>query len=346
MDRGIPLYAEEITECLRRLGAQSVVLRCPRRLRGLPAPLLNLLFVLFEQLVSPLMRIACRCSLTIYPYNSVGLFDALLGRSVMVVHDLIPNARRNRRLSARYIRGTQWVQRATRGTVCAASEDTFIHLRRLAAFRSCPLRLWPNPFYGFQAAIERQPRPLPPSAFPPPGPQQVLLCSGMGRNKDYRGALWLFRHSRSLAGAHLRIIGFGDDAALARRRVARLPEAVRNRIVVLPRLSLDRLAQEYCSADLVWVHSLKEGFGRSVVEGRLSGRPVVASDIAALRRLRPLGPVLYRANGFDAAVARAMRDPASWNAVDADAYHAALEQAVGEELRGRTGSAESAEDLA
>src|SRR5688572_23945652 len=107
MDRGIPLYAQDIAECMRRIGIEPMELRCPRVLRRLPRMLRNPLFVLFEQVVAPLVRALRGCTLTVYPYNSAGLVDAALGRSVMVIHDLIGNSRGATGLAATYIRWTQ-----------------------------------------------------------------------------------------------------------------------------------------------------------------------------------------------------------------------------------------------
>ena len=324
MDRGIPLYAQDMVTCLRRVGMEAVELRCPASLRGAPQFVRNLLFVFFEQIVAPIMRMANCCSLTVYPYNSVGILDSLLGRSVLVIHDLIPNHRSDRRLAARYIRSTQAMHRALRRSVCAASPHTLAQLHRLPAFHRCNVRLWSNPFYAFEEAFKRagvQRRARSGNV------KRVLLCSGMGRNKDYAGAIKLFRRSKRLADAELRIIGFGDDANLARRRVMRVPYDVRTRIRILPRLDLAQVVEEYASADLVWVHSKKEGFGRCVVEALLAHRPVIASDIGAFRKLAHQGLFLYRPNGLDASVAAALSRTHECG-MSFENYHAPLEDAV------------------
>lgn len=324
IERGIPLYAENIAESMRRVGLEPVMLRCPAWLRRLPRPVRNLAFALFEQIVAPAMRVLTRCSLTVYPYNSAGVVDAVLGRSVLVVHDFIPN--RHGSLAARYICMTQTVHRLLGRPVCAASTHTLHHLRRLNGFKRCAVALWANPFYSFEAALAVRSESLP--AKREPG-LRVLLCSGLGANKDYAGALKAFAQSRAFAGAELRIVGFGDDAHLAERRLRHLPAVVAGRIRVLPRLSLAELVAEYDGSDLVWVHSRKDGFGRCIVEGRLAGRPVVASDIGAFRHLATLDVSLYREGGLDAAVSRALQSTPS--AVPSTVrYHAPLEAAVRE----------------
>jgi glycosyltransferase involved in cell wall biosynthesis len=328
LDRGIPLYAQDVATCMRRVGLEVIELRCPHWLGRAPRVLLNALFVVFEQVVAPLVRIARSCAWTIYPYNSAGVLDALQARSVLVLHDLISNHRRNTRFAARYIRTTQAVHRLLSRPVCAASPHTLAQLHRLPAFHRCSLRLWSNPFYSFEQAssmYSKKPAREPASKF------RILLCSGMGRNKDYAGALKLFRKSRVLANAELRIVGFGDDAGLALRRVQRLPEDFRERIHVLPRLSLQELVEEYVSADVVWVHSRKEGFGRCIIEALLLRRPVVASDIGAFRKLKGLGLQLYRNDRFDASLELATSRHET-SSVTFDSHHVPLEAAVRELL--------------
>jgi glycosyltransferase involved in cell wall biosynthesis len=325
MHRGIPLYAQDIAESMRRVGLRPIELRCPRFLSRAPRWIRNLLFVLFEQLVAPAARVICRCKVAVYPYNSAGIIDALLGRSILVVHDLISNERRGRSLSARYVTATQTIHRRLGRPVCAASELTFAQLRRLAAFAKCPLELWSNPFYSFEAALAERRRQGRHDA--PQECLRVLLCSGMGPNKDYAGAIRLFAASRVLRDAELHVIGFGRDADLARRRLHRLPPRVAERITVHPGLTLEALVDQYLAADIVWVHSRDEGFGRCVIEAKLTGRPVVASDINAFRRQRGVGVYLYEDSRFEAAFADAIDLRASVPMSSAE-YHAPLEHAV------------------
>ena len=324
VDRGIPLYAQDIGEGMRRVGVEVIELRCPRLCRHLPRVIRNLLFVLFEQLVAPVLRVVMGCSFVVYPYNSAGVVDAALGTSVLVIHDLLAHHRQHRNLAALYIRLTQTVHRYFRRPVRAASAHTLRQLYRLAAFKQCSPQLWSNPFFSFEVALATH------AGVPSPPRQRslrVLLCSGLGRNKDYGGALRLFARSRALDGAELRVLGFGRDADLARRRLERLGDAVAGRAVVLPRLGLDDVVTEYLAADIVWVHSRREGFGRSVLEARLAGRRVVASNIGAFRQLAAPGVTLYRNGSFDAAVRKALgADPPP--PLNAATYHAPLEVAV------------------
>jgi glycosyltransferase involved in cell wall biosynthesis len=330
-ERGIPLYARELEKCFERIGIGHVELACPRWARRLHPGLLNLLFVAFEQIVAPLMALWRGCSVTVYPYNSCSVIDALLGRSVMVVHDLISNERASRGLAAAYIRSTQIIHCALRRPVCAVSEHTLKTLRRLERYAQCPLYLWSNPFYAFEETVARLA-----GETPPPRAQRILLCSGVGPNKDFVGALQLFQLSADLHEAELRVVGFGADAFLARRRLDRLPASITSRITVLARLSIDELVREYRDCDLVWVHSKKEGFGRPVVEARISGRCVLASNISAFRQLKRLGCVnVYRQENFGELLAHRLVGPAQCHSgpLSAVDLHLQLEGAVATVMR-------------
>jgi glycosyltransferase involved in cell wall biosynthesis len=127
------------------------------------------------------------------------------------------------------------------------------------------------------------------------------------------------------------VLGFGDDARLARRRLLSLPETWRRRLTVLPGLSLDAMVAEFVQSDIVWVHSRAEGFGRPVMEARMCGRPVLATDIGAFRQLRRFRHVhLYRDDTFRAAFDAARDDARSGNCTvaSAQAFNQQLEDEV------------------
>lgn len=335
MHRGIPLYAADIAEAMRRVGIEPIELRCPRWFRRAPRSIRNVLFAFYEQIVAPIARLVRGCSLTVYPYNSAGIVDALLGRSVLVIHDLISNNLENRSAAAVYIRVTQQIHRQLGRRICAASPLTLDQLRRIAAFKRCTLHLWSNAFYSFEAALNRSGHLETTESHEARDPRRprVMLCSGLGPNKDYGGALKLFAASAVLADAELHVVGFGRDASVARRRLQRFPDAVARRVIVHDSLEVEDLVEEYRAADMVWVHSRNEGFGRSLMEGRLSGKPVVATDIRAFRKHVAPGVYLYADADFDEVVLRALTADAP-PALSTVAYHAELEASVSEVVRG------------
>lgn len=307
--RGIPVYARELEACFERIGVSHRELRAPPWIARMPSLVQNLIFVLFEQLLAPLVARWHGCCLTVYPYNSGCLIDALAGRSVMVIHDLIPNRRDSRSLAARYIQVCQgwhaWLGRP----IATASRHTLRQLDRIRRYERCEKFLWANPFYAFEATLARM---CGSRESQRPAHNVMLLCSGAGANKDFRGALHLLRELPLDVSLEVRILGFGDHAHLARRRLQTMPGAWCERVTVLGRLSLDETVAEFVNSDLVWVHSRSEGFGRPVMEARLCGRPVVASDIGAFRQLRRFGHVhLYRDEGFEQSLRAAMADAES-----------------------------------
>lgn len=331
--RGIPVYARELEACFQRIGVVHRELRAPRWVGSLPSVLQNLLFVFFEQVVAPLAARWYGCCVTVYAYNSGSVLDALTGRSVMVIHDLIPNRRDAKGLAARYIQACQAWHAWMGAPVAVVSRHTMRQIERVRRYRRCEKFLWANPFYAFEAALAA-PR------HPPAGRRtelSILLCSGAGRNKDFRGALRLLREVPAPAGVSVRILGFGDEAHLARRRLDLLPPAWRDRITVLPRLTLQSTVDEFSEADLVWVHSRAEGFGRPVMEARMCGRPVIATDIGAFRQMRRFRHLhLYRDESFREAFEQAIAEARIGGCARASAqsFNRQLEQEVTRLLRG------------
>lgn len=329
--RGIPMYARELEACFARLGIEHEELVAPAWLRDAPSWLQNLMYVWYEQVVAPWVARRRGCALTVYPYNAGAVVDAWAGRSLMVVHDLIPNRKEQRGLAARYIRSCQVWHARCRGPVATVSRHTQRQLQRIRQFDACPKYLWMNPFYAFEAHLAEEavaPRVRAQTNAPP---LRVLLCSGIGGNKDFQGALALFRRLPPGQIGELRVLGFGGDAELARTRVReRLPEPLAARVTVLPRLSLGGIVAELRAADLVWVHSRAEGFGRPVVEARMCARPVLATDIGAFRQLRKLQHVhLYQDDSFATALAGAVADTrVACPAIKPDFLHEQLEHEV------------------
>lgn len=332
--RGIPVYARELEACFQRVGVDHRELRAPRWVASLPSALQNLLFVVFEQLVAPLAGRWFGCQLTVYAYNSGSLIDALAGRSILVIHDLIPNRRDARGLAARYIQACQawhaWMGRP----VAIVSKHTMRQIQRVRRYRRCEKFLWANPFYAFEAALAR---PRQKAGERRPGDLSILMCSGAGPNKDFRGALRLLHQVPPVEGLSIRVLGFGDEGHLANRRLDLLPSAWRDRVTVLPRLSLQATVAEFDDADLVWVHSRAEGFGRPVMEARMCGRPVLATDIGAFRQMRRFRHVhLYRDSTFAEAFRHAMEEARHGGcpAASAQSFNRQLEQEVTRLLQG------------
>ena len=271
LSRGIPMYVQNLRIALEQHGFSCCEVRCPASLRRVPRVLLNLLFVAYEQAVVPIWGLAY--DRVIYPYNSVSLLGSLMGGSLLVVHDFIPNSRRRTKFAARYIRATQRVYAWFGRDVALISRRSEMVARRARLFPRSRTFIFPNTFFRFMQQLR------------PEGGQRgehVLLCTGWGINKDLPGALELYRASGLWQKRTLKILGISGHSEAVDAFCAKHREMA-DRITVLPRLEDDEVGEAYRAASWVWVHSREEGYGRSIAEAKLCGCRIVASDIAPFR---------------------------------------------------------------
>lgn len=291
--RGIPVYVENLSIALECSGFKCYELRCPRILDALPRPAINVLFVLTEQLIMPIAGMFFDKS--IYPHNSIALLAVFSSRASLIVHDLIPNHARDRKFSSRYVRATQRIFARCGGDVIYSSRQTMRMGRRFRQFPISRIFLFPNAFYRLISVR---------SEHAPARQDFVLLCSGWGEHKDLSGALSLYLQSGLFRKRPLRILGLAGRKAEVDAFMAKHVELA-GKVSVCPRLSDSEVVAEYESASWIWIHSLKEGFGRSLAEARICGCRVVASDIASFREQADTYTFLYSGiAGFLSAVAQ------------------------------------------
>lgn len=324
--RGIPAYARELCMAFEHVGVACHEFVAPRWVGRLPPVLQNVAFFAAEQLLAPVLARWYGCSITVYPYNSCALLDSLTGRAVLVIHDVIAYSKANSRLSAKYIRICQHVHARAGGPIATVSRLTAKKVERLPLFRANRKFLWINPFYSFARHLIHLPCV---DNHRVPLKTRVLLCTGIGANKDFRSALRLFNTIALKEPIELRILGFGTDAPLARRRVNATSKRWQGSVEVLGQLDNVEVVSHYAWADIVWVHSLTEGFGRCVVEGRMCGKPVMASNISAFRELRGLGSIFLYGDSLEACYGAA-REAANGhcNVVSANGFNKLLESEI------------------
>jgi len=279
------MYVQNLRVGLERQGVRCHEVRCPAMLRWLPQRYLNLLFVACEQLIMPVLGLAH--DRTIYPHNSVSVLHAVFGKPAMVVHDFSRNWRRGTKLSARYIRATQCVHARLGRDVIYISPTAERFARRARLFPRSRAFIFPNTFFRFVGALRPQPITR---------GENVLLCTGWGKNKDLPGALELYRSSGLCERRSLLILGIPGHQEAVDAFCARYP-LLAPRITVLPKLEDAEVGDAYQSAAWVWVHSRAEGYGRSIAEAKLCGCRIVASDIAPFREQRDSTVFLY--SGLD-----------------------------------------------
>lgn len=282
MERGIPIYCKNLRGALEIEGHQVVELRCPVFARHFPKPVLNLLFVLFEQLLMPVLSLFF--SRSIYPYNGMSVLGSLHSGSLLVVHDFIPNRLRDKSLVARYIRLTQRAHAMLGRDVAYVSTATSSIGHKINAFRKSRQFILPNAFWTFQAATQ---------AMSFDSEEAVLLCTGVGRNKDLPGALDLYAGYLASRAIPIVLLGLAGDTTITNKWLAENPQIDSHLIRVLPKLTDSEVVATYMKARWVWVHSRREGYGRSIAEAKCCAKYVLASNIPPFREQRDNTVVLY-----------------------------------------------------
>lgn len=320
LDRGIPLYVRNLIEGLRENGVQVSVVRAPAICRKLPRDIFYMLAVLFEQLCVPLIGLCKRADATLYPYNSAAVASLLSGRGRIVVHDL---EQLNRGLSPSKLyylfcyRAIKWLG----SPVFTISELTRQRLIDSGRFGRGAITILPNTFYAFERLVAAAPRQREPQA-------SLLLCTGSTANKDLETVAADYLPKVLEAGYRVSILGLhkaGDAPRLAplHRFVAS------GQLRLCGQLTDAGVAAEYCRHGLVWVHSLREGFGRCVVEGRLAGARVLATAIPEFADLRDDDVYLYAGpDEFFADLARLRDETAPTAPYRGYPYRALLRRAV------------------
>lgn len=282
LQRGIPIYVQNLRIALEQEGITCREVRCPAMLRRLPHPWLGLLFITWEQLVMPVLSLGYDHAF--YPYNSTSILDSVTGKSVLVVHDFIPNSRRNTKVLANYIRTVQRIHAWFGRDVIYVSRSTARIGKRSGRFPRSLTYLFPNSFYQFMKHVSDEPQAR---------ADAILLCSGWGKNKNLEGALRLYLESKLYRSRRLRILGLAGRRAVV-EEFERAHAEVAGRIDVLGQVDDRTVVDAYQRAAWVWVHSLAEGYGRSIAEARICGSKVIATSIAPFREQADDATFLYR----------------------------------------------------
>lgn len=285
LDRGIPLYVRNLIDGLREEGFRVSVVRAPRVCRKLPRSLFYMIAVVVEQTVLPAIGFLLRADLTIYPYNSIAVLDLLTGRGRIVVHDLEQLDRRMSPSKAYYLACYGAIKRLDRAvfTISDLSRKRLIESGR---FGRGPMTILPNTFYAFERLLAAQP------------PQReakssLLLCTGSTANKDVATLVADYLPKVLAGGYRVSVLGL-HKAADAPRLASLAGFLSSGQLRLCGQLSDGEVAAEYQRHEIVWVHSLREGFGRCVVEGRLAGSRVICTNIPEFAGLRDTDVYLYQ----------------------------------------------------
>ena len=288
LDRGVPLYVRNLIDGLREEGFDVRVVRAPSACRLLPRNIFYALAVAVEQTVLPVLGYLWRADLTLYPYNSVAIADLLTGRGRIVVHDL-EQLNRGLSFSKLYYLACYHMLKRRDGPIFTISELTRQRLSNSALFGRGPVTILPNTFYAFERLLHAA-RPQNAS------PKSILLCTGSTANKDIETLA--AQYLPEVLAARFCVSVLGLHKASDAKRLASLQSFIDSgQLRICGRLSDGAVADSYRAHRLVWVHSLREGFGRCVVEGRLAGARVLCTDIPEFAGLRDEGVHVYKSAG-------------------------------------------------
>jgi hypothetical protein len=296
LDRGIPLYVRNLIGGLREEGFEVSVVRAPSICRVLPRNVFYMIAVLVEQIALPIIGYLLRADVTLYPYNSAAIADLFTRRGRIVVHDL-EQLNRGLSLSKFYYLACYRMLKKTRSPIFLISELTRQRIGDSGLFGQCPVVMLPNTFYTFERylrAIKRNPAPA----------KSLLLCTGSTANKDVETLV--ADHLPKALAAGFRVSVLGLHKASDAPRLSSLQRFIDcGQLHICGRLSDRAVARAYHSHGIVWVHALREGFGRCLVEGRLAGAHVICSDIPEFESLRDDAVHLYKnADQFMTTLAR------------------------------------------
>jgi hypothetical protein len=285
LDRGIPLYVRNLIDGLQEEGFRVSVVRAPKLCRKLPRNLFYMIAVLVEQAALPVIGFLKHADLTLYPYNSIAIMDLLTGSGRIVVHDLEQLERPASPSKIYYLACYRALKRLNR-PIFTISDLTRQRLLESGRFGRGLITILPNTFYAFERLLEA-PKTERDSKM------SILLCTGSTANKDLATVVSDYLPNVLASGFRVSVLGLHkitDSPRLA--ALGRFVDSGQLRIC--GQLSDRDVADEYQKHGIVWVHSLREGFGRCVVEGRLAGSRVICTDIPEFAGLRDSDVHFYK----------------------------------------------------
>ena len=308
LDRGIPLYTRNLIKTLRGCHFNVVTISASGLQRKWPRSVNHVLGAITEQIISPVMWRLRGASVAVYPYNSMPLLDILSRRTLIVIHDVMA-FKFNTKLYTRYYYSLiYYFLRKARKPIYTVS---LLEVERLKEFGFVDnqIGVLPNSFAGF---CEEQAKLV--NKYGDGGGEcnnnslKILLCSGRGRQKNLP---WVWRNLMPMAIEKFQSI---EVLGLAGKRSQDCEwlgvDCIDQKVKILPGLSDVQVAETYYFSDIVWLHSLEEGFGRCLVEGRFAGKRIVCNDIPEFRALADDSVFFYKdENDFIDAVDRALVSP-------------------------------------
>ncbi len=285
LDRGMPLYVRNLIDGLKAEGFRVNIVRAPRICRRLPRNVFYMLAVFVEQVIVPIIGFLKRAELTLYPYNSIAVIDIFTRRGRIVVHDL-EQLNRPASLSKSYYLACYRALKWRDWPVFTISKLSQQRLRASDLFGDGPITILPNTFYAFERLLRIETQA-------PSDRASIMLCTGSTANKDIESVARDYLPKVLASGFHVSILGLHKTTDAP--RFSALDNFISSgQLRLCGQLSDGEVVAEYQNHNIVWVHSLREGFGRCVVESRLAHRRVICSDIPEFAELRDDDVYLYK----------------------------------------------------
>lgn len=272
LKRGIPIYTEELTNKLRENHIDVIELKCPKKLVQSPAWFLNILFIIYEQVITPLCGFILRSKYNIYPYNSVSILDLFTGKAIVIIHDFISLKSSKKNLAALYVKLCILVSSRRSRKVVYISKSTERVANKLGLFRNAVPIILPNTFYSFEYASKKT---------IVGDDDYILLVSGLGENKDLNTALSYYFKLDISQRKKLKILGCGNGIDKVKSLIKHRDEI--QPIDVIGFVELDDVANLYSKASVIWAHSLAEGYGRTLAEAKISRKNILCTRISSFR---------------------------------------------------------------
>lgn len=270
LKRGIPIYTSELVAKLREEGVEVKELRCPKFLYGLPTWIHNFLFIIYDQIITPLFGLFHKTKYNIYPYNSLSLIDLFTNKPIIIIHDFISLNKNKKNISACYVRFCILSSSNRIRNVILISNTTAKLANKLSLFSNARQILLPNTFFSFKSlsdGVQKEDHGF------------LLLVSGMGKNKDIDTALELYFSIPIEYRIPLKILGCGGGRDVLKAKIHGRDEF--NTIEILKQIPLEDVVKLYAHCKFVWAHSLAEGYGRALAEGKISGKNILCTRIPA-----------------------------------------------------------------
>ena len=307
LDRGIPLYTRNLIKTLRACNFSVVTISASGLQRKWPRCVNHVLGAITEQLVSPIMWRLRGADMAVYPYNSMPLLDISSRRTLIVIHDVMAFKFNTKQYTRFYYSLIYYFLKKARKPIYTVS---LLEVERLKefGFADNQIGVLPNSFAGFCESQELLVSKYGDTGGDRNNNLKVLLCSGRGRQKNLP---WVWRYLMPLAiekFKSIEVLGLAGYRSQDREWLG--IDCVEQKVRILPGLSDVQVAETYYFSDIVWLHSLEEGFGRCLVEGRFAGKRIVCNDIPEFRVLADDFVFFYKdENDFIDAVDRALASP-------------------------------------